>query len=207
MNYDHPNARKGDLIAISVYSVGVAVCFALSAVRLVAARCNRLDYFGIILLMWSAAVSVIYYRFSCTRTLRAMHWTLTTIVSLCCAIATLTPQFGLPRFRCQRTCLYAGLGLISAFSIANGVMVSALDAQIDRMSLKWLAWMATINITGAMIYAARIPERWASRRFDMFGASHQLFHVAVLAAAGVHFHGLSETFRAIRSKPDLCGGS
>lgn len=47
-----------------------------------------------------------------------------------------------------------------------------------------------LYIAGAGIYAARVPERFAPGRFDLLGASHQVFHCLVVAAAGSHLVGL-----------------
>ena len=92
------------------------------------------------------------------------------------------------------------------------------------MSLSWMAWMATSNLVGAVIYAAsmpacfcianvyhgtdmiQVPERWAPYKFDMFGASHQLLHVMVMVAAAIHYWGLLEAFTNIRSDAHTCFG-
>ncbi len=37
-------------------------------------------------------------------------------------------------------------------------------------------------VGGAIIYAMRIPERFWPGRFDIFGASHQIWHVFVFTA-------------------------
>ena len=42
--------------------------------------------------------------------------------------------------------------------------------------------------------ANRIPERWYPGRFDLFGASHQLFHFAVVAAVIAHYLGVLKAF-------------
>lgn len=73
------------------------------------------------------------------------------------------------------------------------------------MSLVWMGWMATSNLVGAAIYACRVPERWAPRVFDVYGASHQIFHVAVMVAAWIHYDGLLAAFRLVRDRPDVCG--
>jgi len=44
-------------------------------------------------------------------------------------------------------------------------------------------------ISGAVMYATRIPERCHPGRFDHFGSSHQIFHVMVLLAAITHYFG------------------
>nr|ABN04724.1 At4g38290 [Arabidopsis thaliana] len=44
-----------------------------------------------------------------------------------------------------------------------------------------------IYLTGALVYATRIPERWMPGKFDIAGHSHQLFHVLVVAGAFTHY--------------------
>lgn len=44
-----------------------------------------------------------------------------------------------------------------------------------------------VYIGGALIYVFRIPERCYPRRFDLFGASHQIFHICVVLGAYIHF--------------------
>jgi len=41
---------------------------------------------------------------------------------------------------------------------------------------------------------ARIPERFKPGAFDVWGSSHQMFHVLVLLAAAAHFRGLLVAF-------------
>ncbi len=43
---------------------------------------------------------------------------------------------------------------------------------------------------GAAIYASRIPERWMPGKLDLIGHSHQLWHVAVVLAALVHYKAI-----------------
>lgn len=52
--------------------------------------------------------------------------------------------------------------------------------------------MGLFYLVGAAIYAFRFPERCCPGRWDLFCHSHQLFHIFVIIAALVHFHGMSE---------------
>jgi predicted membrane channel-forming protein YqfA (hemolysin III family) len=36
-----------------------------------------------------------------------------------------------------------------------------------------------------------VPERWFPGKFDIWGQSHQLFHILVLIAAFVSYYGIS----------------
>lgn len=49
----------------------------------------------------------------------------------------------------------------------------------------------------------RIPECFAPGVFDIRGASHQIFHVMVLCAMGMHIMALMQAFTAFHTL-DLC---
>ena len=52
-----------------------------------------------------------------------------------------------------------------------------------------------IYIQGAIIYMLKCPERWAPGKFDMCGASHQIFHFFVFAGALLHYWEAYNIFR------------
>jgi adiponectin receptor len=58
------------------------------------------------------------------------------------------------------------------------------------MSLNYFLGLGILNFTGAAIYAARIPERWFPRTFDIWGSSHQIMHVLVVLGALTFERGL-----------------
>ncbi|KAK8022967.1 hemolysin-III family protein [Apiospora marii] len=214
--YKHePHAEVIDLIVVSTYCIGVAVCFAFSTTfhvnwnnsKELTALCNKLDYLGILVLMWGAGIPTIYYGFYCNESLRWLYWTSTSGTALACGIFTLNPHFSSPQFRHWRACFYAGFGLSSVVFVAHGLVLHGWALQRARMSLVWMGWMAAANLVGAALYATRIPERWAPYRFDLCGASHQLFHMFIIAAAVIHFDGLVVAFRIIRSTQSPCHGS
>ncbi|KAK7931338.1 hypothetical protein PG985_002050 [Apiospora marii] len=210
-----PHAEAIDLIVVSTYCIGVAVCFAFSTTfhvnwnnsKELTALCNKLDYLGILVLMWGAGIPTIYYGFYCNEGLRWLYWTSTSGTALACGIFTLNPHFSAPQFRHWRACFYAGFGLSSVVFVAHGLVLHGWALQRARMSLVWMGWMAASNLVGAALYATRIPERWAPYRFDLCGASHQLFHSFIIAAAVIHFDGLVMAFRFIRSTQTTCQGS
>ena len=86
------------------------------------------------------------------------------------------------------------------------------------MGFLYLVIMAVTYIGGGVTYAIRVPERFfpgkhewigigrrckltsssiVSGRFDIVGQSHQILHVAVVAAIYLHFYGISCLFHTV----------
>uniref|UniRef100_A0A672S3N3 Adiponectin receptor 1 n=1 Tax=Sinocyclocheilus grahami TaxID=75366 RepID=A0A672S3N3_SINGR len=86
---------------------------------------------------------------------------------------------------------FLGLGLSGLiptmhFTIAEGFVKATTVGQMG-----WFYLMGAMYISGAALYAARIPERYFPGKCDIWFQSHQIFHVLVVAAAFVHFYGIS----------------
>jgi len=64
--------------------------------------------------------------------------------------------------------------------------------QFNNASFHWLLLMGLLYLLGAATYAARFPERCFPGKCDIWFQSHQLFHLFVIAAAFVHFYGITE---------------
>lgn len=80
---------------------------------------------------------------------------------------------------------------------------------IDEAAFHWMMIMASLYIGGALLYAVRVPERFFPGKCDIWVSeisylmiliclfvfqfqSHQIFHMFVVIAAFVHYHGISE---------------
>ncbi|PSN66376.1 Hly-III related protein [Corynespora cassiicola Philippines] len=206
------SASTADIIVFSSFFFGVAICFALSATfhifnnhsEAVHVFGNQLDYLGIVILMWGSTIPCVYYGFFCTPALQITYYSLVSILALLCVYATLHPAFRRPHYRPYRTAMYSGLGLSFLIPIAHGVSRFGWSVQMDRMSLDWMALMAVLNLVGGGIYALRIPEKWYPRRFDVWGASHQIMHCMVICAGVAHLVGLVRAFEHVHGTDDIC---
>jgi adiponectin receptor len=201
------------MLLFTAYFLGVSVYFACSVSchvtinhsPVVAFFALRLDFLGIVLLMWTASLPSIYYGFICNPHLQLFHWTLISILAVSCIVATLHPRFGASQFRSYRTALYAGLGLSAAIFVCHDIALHRYDAQERRMALRWMGVMALLNLAGAAAYAVRCPERWFPYRFDFVGASHQIFHFLVVLAGLAHYAELVQALREVRVLGQHCG--
>lgn len=54
--------------------------------------------------------------------------------------------------------MYASLGLSAIVFVIHGLWLHGWKVQNQRMSLDWMGLMAVFNLTGAVIYAARVRD-------------------------------------------------
>lgn len=201
-----PAAQPIDAAVFLLYFAGVACCFAVSAAfhtagchsQAVHKRYNRADCCGIVLLMWGASLASIHFAFICDARLRSLHWFLTSASATGCITFILGPLFCQPAYRTARALTYLSLGLFAIVFILHSIYLHGFALQRRRLSLEWMGLMALLNFLGCAAYAFRIPESKFPGKFDFVGASHQIMHVAVLAAGLVHYHGLSKALLETR---------
>merc|ERR1719334_2998117 len=99
-------------------------------------------------------------------------------------------KFSSSQYRPIRALLFVclgGFGLVPSihFLLAAGWSTALVEASIHRVLI-----MGGLYIIGAVLYGCRIPERFLPGKCDIWFQSHQIFHVLVIAAAFVHYHGM-----------------
>ncbi|XP_073675008.1 adiponectin receptor protein 1b isoform X1 [Garra rufa] len=180
---------------------------------------SKLDYSGIALLIMGSFVPWLYYSFYCSPQPRLIYLSVVCVLGVAAIIVAQWDRFATPSHRSTRagkklTCfskcstslidhryclkhvssylgVFLGLGLSGLvptmhFTIAEGFVKATTVGQMG-----WFYLMGAMYISGAALYAARIPERYFPGKCDIWFQSHQIFHVLVVAAAFVHFYGIS----------------
>lgn len=90
--------------------------------------------------------------------------------------------------------MFVLMGLSAVVPMLHGVKIYGLEQMRKTASLNWVVFQGALYIIGAGFYAARFPERLSPGRFDIWGSSHQIFHVFVVLAAASHLFGLVKAF-------------
>jgi adiponectin receptor len=116
----------------------------------------KFDFQGVILLMWSANIPMIYYSFICDPQIQLIHWTLTTVLALCCSIATFQPRFSEPHLRPLRAGTFSSLALSTFIPVFHGIIKYGYLAQRERICLSWVLLTLALNGTGAVAYASKV---------------------------------------------------
>ena len=182
-----------DTLAVSVYYLGVVNCFSLSTAfhtlsshsASVHSLGNSLDHIGVVLVIYGSVLPIIHFLFRCPSQvhLRAFYALLSTTLTILSTIFTLNHTFRHPAYRRVRLNLYTVLGLSTFLPIIHGALIYPYSTMDLRVGLSGFLGLGILNFSGAAIYAARIPERWCSRIFDIWGNSHQIMHVLVVMGA------------------------
>jgi adiponectin receptor len=90
--------------------------------------------------------------------------------------------------------MFVLMGLSAVFPVLHGVRLYGVAELRKSISLYWVVTQGALYIAGAAIYAARVPEKWSPVKYDIWGSSHQIFHVLVVLAAATHLVGLVKAF-------------
>ncbi|KAK0636683.1 hemolysin-III related-domain-containing protein [Bombardia bombarda] len=192
-----------DTIAFSVWFFCAFLCLGMSATY--HAVCNhspevnaitqKFDHLGIVIMTCGSFLSMIYYGWYCEPMLAYAFSAMITGLSVGCAVFSANPRTRTPAWRPYRAALFACLGLSALVPITWGLRSHGIEGMNLRITLfTWLSLEFACYLLGATLYATRIPERLSPGTFDVFGSSHQIFHVLILLAAGFHLKGLLTTF-------------
>lgn len=150
------------------------------------------DYTGISLLIAASIMTTEYTAFYCEPVSRWVYMALTAVLGLGGVILPWHPTFNRTDLAWVRVAFYVTLA-------ATG-FAPVLQLNLTRGSA-W-AWefyapitkSTTVYLLGALVYASKVPERWFPGFFDYLGASHNLWHFAVLGGILFHYMAMQEFF-------------
>ncbi|SCU87536.1 LAME_0D10462g1_1 [Lachancea meyersii CBS 8951] len=187
-----------DYVMIDLFFLGGFTCLMMSSVfhclkchsSEVAIFGNKLDYLGIVAMIVSSMVSILYYGFQGNKPYFYVFSGLTFSFGVGCTVASLKERFRSREWRPFRAGLFVAFGLSALLPVMAGIMYYGLEETWSRIQLKWLILEGIFYIAGAVLYGVRFPERVAPGIFDIWGHSHQLFHVLVVTAALCHLRAL-----------------
>ncbi|KAF4460459.1 mPR-like GPCR [Fusarium albosuccineum] len=198
----YASSSINDVVVFACFFGGAVLCLGMSATfhalsnhsETVAKWGNKLDYTGIVALIVGSYVPALYYGFFCLPQLMTVYLWLISMLGVGCAIVSWVERFRTPAWRPYRTMMFIGLGASGVIPVIHGVFIYGFQGLEDRLSLSWLVLHGIMYIFGAVLYAVRWPERSAPGTFDIWGSSHQIFHMFVLLAAATHFYGMAKAF-------------
>ncbi|CAB3402614.1 unnamed protein product [Caenorhabditis bovis] len=153
---------------------------------------SKLDYTGITLLIVGSFVPWIYFSFNCRPQPMIIYNAMIIILGIAAMVVSLWDKFAEPKFRPVRAGVFIAMGLSAIVPAAHLLFADGLDYMLQEAQLHWMLIMGAMYISGATLYATRVPERCFPGKCDIWFQSHQLFHTFVVLAAFVHYHAITQ---------------
>jgi adiponectin receptor len=196
----HAEALLEDKLVFLCFFVGAMLCLLCSTLfhtmschsEFVSNVFSRLDYAGIALLICGSSITWLYFGFYCEFYYKLTYIISIAVLGILTIVITMMEKFNRPEYRTFRASLFVGLGITSALPIIHLIKDNGLAYVVERGALYHALIMGALYITGACLYAARIPERFMPGKCDIWFQSHQIFHILVVAAAFVFYDGMSD---------------
>jgi len=162
----------------------------------------KLDYIGIAILIVGSFVPWVYFGFYCSFVAKCCYLGSIAILGVAVIIISSYDTFSTPKYRPLRAAVFSSLaflGIVPAthFSLSNGIIHSFTVG-----CMNWLVLMGLIFILGALLYTYRIPERFFPGQCDLVFHSHQIFHVCVVVACYVEYHGIRKLAEYNKTRGD-----
>ncbi|XP_069688026.1 adiponectin receptor protein-like [Periplaneta americana] len=187
-------------LVFAVFFAGAILCLGLSFAfhtvhchsEFVGKLFSKLDYCGIAMLIMGSFLPWLYYSFYCHYQPKLIYLSIVICLGIIAIVVSLWDRFSEPRYRPLRAGIFMGFGLSGVIPAVHYAISEGWFNAISQASLGWLILMGCLYILGAILYALRVPERFFPGKCDIWFQSHQIFHVLVIAAAFVHYHGISE---------------
>ncbi|KAA3670919.1 uncharacterized protein DEA37_0007468 [Paragonimus westermani] len=168
--------------------------------------CFFFDYAGITL--YSCGCAVCYYAYALPQDFMRpsaylnadvcdVYLFLSVFLSIWSTHLSGTTRFWKPSFKrkCIRLCAFLIIWLYLAIPVlwrlAKCALLSGSGHYGDCVSMYYWILQFMSAVTAGLLYVSHFPERWFPGRFDLFGHSHQIFHV--FGASGAY-----NQYRALR---------
>ncbi|KJE95397.1 progestin and adipoQ receptor family member IIIa [Capsaspora owczarzaki ATCC 30864] len=145
-------------------------------------RWLRLDLLGISVAVCGCYFTGIYYGFYCLDYFRNMYFALCSVLTLATVSFQLHPNFDTPHWFERRLALYAAIVMFGIVPTMHWAIIYGGEAGEVQLFLPKVVIMYLLFLIGVIFYITRFPERSFPGMVDIFGSSHQWWHVFVLAA-------------------------
>lgn len=155
------------------------------------------DYTGISLLVATSIMTIEYTAFYCEPWSRWTYLSITLALGIMGTVIPWQPAFNKPDMAWARVGFYVTLAATGFVPVLQLTMERGWEetayfyAPVTKSILVYLG--------GALLYAAKLPERWWPGCFDYIGGSHNIWHMAVLGGILYHYVAMqrffSEAFR------------
>lgn len=195
------NSTKSDIFIAAVFFFAAAKCLVCSTMwhtmnsissQSLMERFACVDYTGISLLVAASIMTTEYTAFYCEPISRWAYMLTTAAFGVGGVILPWHPTFNRMDMAWARVAFYVTLALTGSFPV--GQLIYTRGAWWAAYFYAPITKSLLVYFTGALMYAAKVPERFCPGMFDYFGGSHNIWHFAVLGGILFHYSAMQSFF-------------
>lgn len=182
------NFTRGDAFAFGSFMTPAAVCFGLSSTfhTLRSHSYNihhfwgRMGILGICVLALGGGISMTYYAFYCSPITQRVYWGRILYSALAGAVTLFDSGGGGSKIRAFRGSVFFLHGLSAMLPVFHRASQLGWVRPRSEIGAGWYLAEALSLLFGVGLFVCRVPERLSPGSFDIWGHSHQLFHVCAV---------------------------
>lgn len=195
------NSTLSDILIAAVFFFAAAECLVCSTIwhtmnsisnQTLMERFACVDYTGISLLVAASIMTTEYTAFYCEPISRWIYMLTTAAFGIGGVILPWHPTFNRIDMAWARVAFYVTLAATGSFPVAQ--LIYTRGAWWAVYFYAPIMKSLLVYITGAFMYAAKVPERFCPGWFDYFGGSHNIWHFAVLGGILFHYSAMQSFF-------------
>lgn len=198
----YSNITGVDIFIISFFLLTAVICLGLSTTYHTLMNHSseveqfwlRFDLVGIVVLTLGDFISGIYMVFWCEPLERKIYWSMIGVLGSLTIFIMVNPYFQGKKFRVFRALAFVGTGLSGFAPLIHGVTMFGWSQMMKQSGMPYYLAEAGFLLSGALIYVTKFPESRFPGKFDIYGSSHQLFHIFVVFATVAQLVGILVAF-------------
>ncbi|KAF2452491.1 hemolysin-III related-domain-containing protein [Lineolata rhizophorae] len=194
-------STKSDVFVAAVFFFAACKCLVCSTMwhamnsiadQTLMERFACVDYTGISLLVAASIMTSEYTAFYCEPMSRWTYMVTTAALGIGGVILPWHPTFNRFDMAWARVCFYVSLSATGFLPVFQLILTRGLPWALYFYAP--VAKSILVYLTGAILYAAKVPEKWFPGMFDYVGGSHNLWHLAVLGGILFHYLAMQDFF-------------
>lgn len=145
--------------------------------------CLRFDLMGISLSLWGCYIPSIYYGFYCFKIWRTFYTAAVVMMMLLNMAFQICPKrVYTKKTDYRRVTFFVLMCLFGVFPAIHWVYMLGLSNALVLTFIPKVVMMYAFGLIAFIFYITKVPEKLKPGWFDYIGSSHQIWHIAVLAA-------------------------
>lgn len=181
---------------VFMYSCSAAYHIFWPASETTAFTCAKVDYMGIVIMIWGSYYPFIRFLFYDDASTYATYGCCLVAVALACGGALFPTHMQQPKYRWIRQVVFWSLGSVIPIALTQGALTYGASSREMKSFGYPLLHGCLVYLVGSVLFATQAPEKYLPGKCDTCGNSHNIMHACVVVASLMHYTWFLESFKS-----------